>query len=341
MEVLLGKTLNELKEIAKTLGMPSFVGTQIAEWMYKKRVNDFDAMKNISQKNRQLLFQSFEVGRQAPVDMCVSGDGTKKYLFRVGSHFVETVYIPEGERATLCVSTQVGCKMNCQFCATGKQGFSSHLTVAQILNQIFSIPESESLTNVVFMGMGEPFDNTDNVLRTLEIMTEEYGMAWSPKRITVSTVGVLSGMKRFLNESKCHLAVSLHNPIPEERVQIMPIQKAFPIEKVIEELKRYDFSGQRRVSFEYTMFKGVNDQAKHVRALLSLLSGLECRINLIRFHKVPEVSLEGSDMKQMEWFRDALNAKGLTTTIRRSRGEDILAACGLLSTKKIEDQNNK
>ncbi len=341
MEVLLGKTLNELKEIAMTLGMPSFVGKQVAEWLYKKHVNDFDAMKNISQKNRQILSQSYEIGFQPPVDVCVSKDGTKKYLFQVEAHYVESVYIPDGERATLCVSTQVGCKMNCQFCATGKQGFSSHLTSAQILNQIYSIPECENLTNVVFMGMGEPFDNTDNVLRTLEIMTEEYGLAWSPKRITVSTVGILSGMKRFLEKSKCHLAVSLHNPISDERVQIMPVQKAFPIEKVIDEIKRHDFSGQRRVSFEYTMFKGVNDQAKHVKALLSLLNGLECRINLIRFHKVPGVPLEGSDMKQMEWFRDALNAKGLTTTIRKSRGEDILAACGLLSTKKIEDQKKK
>lgn len=341
MEVLLGKTLNEMKEIVQTLGMPSFVGKQVADWVYKKRVKDFDAMKNISQKNRQLLAQTYEIGVYAPVDVCESKDGTKKYLFQVGPHFVESVYIPDGERATLCVSTQVGCKMNCQFCATGKQGFSSHLTSAQILNQIFSIPESESLTNVVFMGMGEPFDNTDNVLRALEILTEEYGLAWSPKRITVSTVGILTGMKRFLEESKCHLAVSLHNPIPEERVQIMPIQKAFPIESVIEELKKHDFSGQRRVSFEYTMFKGVNDQARHVKALLSLLNGLECRINLIRFHKVPEVPLEGSDMKQMEWFRDALNAKGLTTTMRKSRGEDIFAACGLLSTKKLEEQNKK
>ena len=338
MEALLGKTLVELKEVATSLGMKPFVGKQLADWIYKKRVTDVLQMQNISQTNREILSKSFEIGRIAPVDVQVSQDGTKKYLFCVGEHYVETVFIPEEDRATLCVSTQVGCKMNCLFCATGKQGFSAHLTATQILNQIFSIPESERLTNVVFMGMGEPFDNTDNVLRTLEVLTSDYGLAWSPKRITVSTVGLIPGLKRFLEESKCHLAVSLHNPIAEERGAMMPAQKAFPIEKVVEEIKKYDFSGQRRVSFEYTMFKDKNDQPRHVKALLSLLNGLECRVNLIRFHAIPEIGLEGTPMPQMERFRDELNAKGLTTTIRKSRGEDIFAACGLLSTKKKETE---
>jgi 23S rRNA (adenine2503-C2)-methyltransferase len=338
VENLLGKTLEELKQLALDLGMPAFVWKQMAEWIYKKRVEDVSSMSNISQKNRALISESHTIGLQSPIESHTSIDGTKKYLFEVDKHFIEAVFIPESDRATLCVSTQVGCKMNCKFCATGKQGFSAQLSTHQILNQIFAIPESQQLTNIVFMGMGEPFDNTENVLKVLDILTADYALAWSPKRITVSTVGLIPGLKRFLNESKCHLAVSLHNPIAEERLALMPAQKAFPISKVIEEIKKHDFSGQRRVSFEYTLFKGINDQPQHIKALAQLLNGLECRINLIRFHSVPEAGLKGISMPEMEKFRDALNNKGITTTIRKSRGEDIFAACGLLSTKKLEEK---
>jgi len=331
---LVGLTLEELKQVVSQLSLPSYTAKQIADWIYKKRVRSVDEMTNISVVNRQKISEHFEVGLSSPIECCQSIDGTKKYLFQVNNHYIESVFIPEAERATLCVSTQVGCKMNCLFCATGKQGFSAHLTASEILNQIFSIPESEQLTNVVYMGMGEPFDNLDSVLSSLSILTSDYGLAWSPKRITVSSVGLLPGLKRYLVESKCHLAISLHNPIPSERLNIMPIQKAYSIESVVEELKKYDFSGQRRVSFEYTMFKGLNDQMKHVQALAKLLDGLECRINLIRYHSVPESGLLGTEIKQMEWFRDELNKRGITTTIRKSRGEDIYAACGLLSTKK-------
>ncbi len=339
--ILLGKTTEELKQLAISLAMPSFVGNQLADWLYKKKVTEFDQMTNLSLANRQKLKEHCIIGFSSPSDCQTSVDGTKKYLFKVGDHYIESVFIPETDRATLCVSTQVGCKMNCLFCATGKQGFSAQLTTSQILNQIFSIPESDQLTNVVFMGMGEPFDNTDNVLRTLDVLTSDYGLAWSPKRITVSTVGLIPGLKRFLSESKCHLAVSLHNPIADERREIMPAQKAFPIESVIEEIKRYDFSGQRRVSFEYTMFKGVNDQPRHINALVSMLDGLECRVNLIRFHTVPDIQLEGTPMEKMIAFRDELNKRGITATIRKSRGEDIFAACGLLSTKKLEKSSGR
>lgn len=339
MEAILGKTLDELKQIVSSLGLPSFVAKQIAGWVYQKRVHSIDQMSNISLPNRQKLSSIYEIGCYSPIDVQTSTDGTKKYLFKVKSFYVESVFIPEKDRATLCVSTQVGCKMNCCFCATGKQGFSSQLDATDILNQIISLPEFEQLTNVVFMGMGEPFDNTDNVLKTLGILTSDYGLAWSPKRITVSTVGLIPGMKRFLKESKCHLAVSLHNPISEERKALMPAEKAFPIADVIEEIKKYDFSGQRRVSFEYTMFKNVNDQVRHQKALSQLLNGLECRVNLIRFHVVPGIELEGTPMPQMEKFRDDLNKRGIIATIRKSRGEDILAACGLLSTKKLECNN--
>lgn len=328
-------SLNELKQVAQEMSMPSFTAKQIADWLYKKRVSSIDAMSNLSLANRTKLNESYVVGAHAPIQVSTSKDGTKKYLFEVGGRFIESVMIPDGDRATLCVSTQVGCKMGCKFCATGQQGFHGQLSAADILNQIQSIPESQSLTNVVFMGMGEPFDNTDNVLRVLDILTSESGYAWSPKRITVSTVGLIPGLRRFLSESQCHLAVSLHDPIAEERGEMMPAQKAFPIEQVIAEIKKYDFSGQRRVSFEYTMFEGRNDQKRHVDALVKLLSGLECRVNLIRFHAVPGTPFQGASESKMVWFRDQLSAKGITTTIRKSRGEDILAACGLLSTKQL------
>ena len=335
---LLAMTLDELKTVVQSLSMPSFAGKQIADWLYKKRITSIADMSNLSVANRAKLSEAYEVGAYAPIQVSTSQDGTKKYLFELNGRYIESVMIPDGDRFTLCVSTQIGCKMGCKFCATGMQGFHGQLSATDILNQIQSIPESQQLTNVVFMGMGEPFDNTDNVLRVLEVLCADYGYAWSPKRVTVSSVGLIPGMIRFLKESQCHLAISLHNPIAEERADMMPAQKAFPISRVVEEIKRFDFSGQRRVSFEYTMFEGRNDQQRHVDALARLLSGLECRVNLIRFHTVPGTPFKGADEEKMVWFRDQLNKKGITATIRKSRGEDILAACGLLSTKHLMNQ---
>ena len=297
-------------------------------------------MTNISLKHREMLNEKYEVGRSAHSDRVESVDGTVKYLFRVGENsFIESVFIPDEDRATLCVSSQVGCKMNCKFCMTGKQGFTQNLTAGMILNQIYSIPESDCLTNVVYMGMGEPMDNIDEVLKSLEILTSDYGPAWSPKRITVSTVGLKKGLERFLNESDCHLAISLHSPVPAQRRELMPAEKAWSIEEVVDLLHNYDFSKQRRLSFEYIVFKGVNDSELYAKNILRLLRGLECRINLIRFHAIPNVDLEGVDMDRMISLRDYLTNHGIFTTIRASRGEDIFAACGMLSTKKKGENN--
>lgn len=332
---LLGLTLNELQAVVKNLGMPGFTAKQIASWLYDKRVVSIDDMTNISVKHREMLKEAYVVGAEPPVDAMRSVDGTVKYLYRVGDgHFVEAVYIPDGERATLCVSSQVGCKMSCKFCMTGKQGFTASLTAGQILNQINSLPERDKLTNVVMMGMGEPLDNLYEVLKALEIMTASYGYAWSPKRVTLSTVGLRKGLKRFIEECDCHLAVSLHSPLPQQRRELMPAERAFSITEIVDVLRNYDFSKQRRLSFEYIMFKGVNDSLLYAKELLKLLRGLDCRINLIRFHAIPGVELEGSDMDTMTVFRDYLTAHGLFTTIRASRGEDIFAACGMLSTAK-------
>ena len=334
---LLGMTLAELKQVVASLGMPSFTAKQIASWMYDKQVAEIDEMTNLSVKNRQLLAERYCIGNSAPVDGQHSVDGTAKYLFRTSAgDYVETVYIPDGDRATLCVSSQVGCKMNCRFCMTGKQGFQASLTATEILNQIYSVPGHEYLTNIVFMGQGEPMDNIDEVFRALEILTADYGYKWSPKRITVSTVGLRKGLKRFLDESECHLAISLHAPIPELRLSMMPAEKAFPIEEIIELLRQYDFSHQRRLSFEYIMFGGLNDTPTHAKQLVSLLKGLDCRVNLIRFHKIPNVDIPPTVEDRMMPFRDYLTNHGIFTTIRASRGEDIFAACGLLSTAKQE-----
>jgi 23S rRNA (adenine2503-C2)-methyltransferase len=341
---LLGKTLDELTQIVLDLGMPKFTAGQIASWLYGRKVASIDEMTNLSVKNRERLKECYEVGATVPVHEMRSVDGTVKYLFRTPEgDYVESVYIPDADRATLCVSSQVGCKMNCKFCMTGKQGYTNSLTAAQILNQIYSIPERDTLTNVVFMGMGEPFDNLDEVLRALEILTASYGYAWSPKRITVSSVGLRKGLRRFLDESDCHLAISLHSPFPAQRQELMPAEKAFSIVEIVDILRQYDFSKQRRLSFEYIVFKGVNDSLIYAKELVRLLRGLDCRMNLIRFHAIPNVDLEGADMETMLAFRDYLTQHGLFATIRASRGEDIFAACGMLSTAKQQanKQNNE
>ena len=335
----MGMSLYELKEVARSLGMPAFTGGQMAKWLYSQHVRTIDEMTNISKANREKLAEQYTVGCMPPVDCQKSVDGTIKYLFPTSTgKRVETVFIPDNDRATLCVSSEVGCKMNCLFCQTGKQGYEGSLTAADILNQIYALPERDRLTNIVFMGQGEPMDNLDNVLRATEVLTADYGYAWSPKRITVSSVGLHRKLQRFLDESECHVAISLHSAIPEQRAQLMPAERGMSITEIVELLRNYDFSHQRRLSFEYIVFGGVNDSTAHAKEIVRLLRGLDCRINLIRFHQIPGVDLHGADEKRMESLRDYLTAHGIFTTIRASRGQDIYAACGLLSTaKKIED----
>ena len=335
-ERLLGKTPAELTEIAKAHGLPAFAGKQMAQWLYQKRVHSLEEMTNLSKAGREALAQDYEVGYVAPIDVQTSKDGTRKYLFPYEGLDIEAVMIPDEERKTLCVSSQAGCKMGCKFCMTGRQGFHGNLSAADILNQYFAIEEAGELTNTVFMGMGEPLDNWDNVKRVIEVLTADWGLAWSPKRITLSTIGVLPKLKQYLDESKCHLAVSLHNPFPEEREEMMPVQKAWSITEVVRLIKQYDFTGQRRVSFEYTVFEGWNSSPRHADGLLKLLKNLECRVNLIRFHKIPDFPYGTAPDNVMEAFRDSLNAGGVTATIRASRGEDIFAACGLLAGKHKE-----
>ena len=345
---LLGKNLDELKELVVEEGLPGFTAKQIAQWLYVKKVRSIDEMTNLSKAARAKLSENYEVGVTPYAGLQISSDGTKKYLFPVKcSHkrglnvvaeeseleagAIEAVMIPDDDRATLCVSSQSGCRMGCRFCMTGRQGFHGHMSAADIISQFIAVDESDRLTNAVFMGMGEPLDNYENVMRAIEILTADWGFAWSPKRITVSTIGVLPNLKRYLDECRCHLAVSLHDPFGPERLTVMPVQGAWPIQDVIDLIKQYDFTGQRRVSFEYTMFAGFNDTKAHADALIRMLKGLECRMNLIRFHKIPDFPYETSAPVIIENFKQRLNNCGLMTTVRASRGEDILAACGMLA----------
>ena len=347
---LLGKTLDELKAVAVEAGLPAFTGKQLAQWLYAKKVRSFDEMTNISKAGRERLSQMYDLGASEAVGVAESSDGTRKYLFPVScpkaagldayeqsrpeeleTAAIEAVMIPDEDRRTLCVSSQSGCRMGCKFCMTGRQGFHGHLSAADILSQFIMVDECHELTSAVFMGMGEPLDNYDNVMRVIEVLTADWGFGWSPKRITLSSVGVLPNLKRYLEESRCHLAISLHDPFGEERQSLMPVEKAWALEDVVRLIRKYDFSGQRRVSFEYIMFSGLNDTKRHEDALIRLLRGLECRVNLIRFHRIPDFPYVSSPEPIMESFRDRLNAHGITCTIRASRGEDILAACGMLA----------
>ena len=332
-EDIFGKTGSEIAHIAQEMRLPSYTARQITEWLYKKGAVSFDQMTNVPKNIRSLLGSSYYIGRKIPSGSQVSADGTKKYLFPVRSgKFIEAVYIPELKRATLCMSSQVGCKMGCIFCMTGKQGFQGNLTASEIINQVVSLPEQADLTNYVFMGMGEPLANTENVLKSIEILTAGYAYAISPSRITVSTIGILPGLEQVINGSRCHIAISLHSPFEEERMNLMPVERLYPARRVIDFLKQHDISRQRRISFEYIMFRGINDTPRHVNGLTRLLNGLRCRINLIRFHPVPGVDLNPSGEETIQQFKNRLNEKGILTTVRASRGQDIFAACGMLST---------
>ncbi len=335
-EPLFGKTLSQLIDLVDEQKMPAFTAAQIADWLYKKPVSSIQEMTNISKKHRDVLDSKYSFGLSDPVKVQESVDGTKKYLYQSAmGKFIEAAYIPEYSRSTLCVSSQVGCKMGCLFCMTGKQGFQGQLSAGEIVNQIRSLPERDQLTNIVYMGMGEPFDNLEGVMQSLEILTSDWGFAMSPKRITVSTIGIIPAMKVFLEKSNSHLAVSLHSPFEDERRKLMPVENVYSLPEVLKTIKEFPLGKQRRISFEYIVFKDLNHSQKHANELAKILNGIRCRINLLYFHPIPNTPLEAPTAEVIETFKRALEAKGLTTTIRKSRGQDIYAACGMLSTKEL------
>lgn len=338
---LVGLTLEKLRPVVAGLGLKPFAAGQIASWLYVKRVSDIDSMTDLSKAARARLSEKYCVGRRPPKAEARSKDGTVKYLFDgVGQRDVEAVYIPDRDRATLCVSSQAGCRMNCTFCMTGRQGFHGNLSAADIINQILSIPESDSLTNVVFMGMGEPTDNLQAVLDSIEVLTASWGLAWSPKRITVSSIGKFKELKTLIDHTKVHIAVSVHSPLSDQRASLMPVERAYPVRDLFAMLKGYDFAHQRRLSVEYIMWRGLNDSLRHADMLARLINGTSARVNLIRFHSIPGVNLKPASTQSMEAFRDRLNGLGVTATIRASRGEDIMAACGMLAGRQNNDNQS-
>jgi len=333
MKPLLGQTLEELRALAAPLGLPPYAARQMADWLYAKHADSVAAMTNLPRRAREALAAEYEIGRRPPVRRAASSDGTLKYLFPAGEgRFVETAVIPDGARATLCLSTQVGCRRACRFCATGKQGFHGNLTAGEILNQYAALPERGRITNIVYMGMGEPLDNVEAVLRSVEVFTAPWGYALSPSRVTVSTVGIRPALARLIAESRCHIAISLHSPFPEERRRLAPAEAAHPIAETLAELRAARIGGQRRIMIEYIPFAGLNDTPRHAAALAALLRGLRCRINLIPFNAVSDAGLAPSDRPRIEAFQAELRRRGFVATIRASRGADIEAACGLLST---------
>jgi 23S rRNA (adenine2503-C2)-methyltransferase len=337
---LVGMTLVQLQKLVADEGLPRFTAAQIARWLYVSRVTDIDQMTNLSKAARQRLAERYCVGREEPLAAARSVDGTVKYLFDSGfDHNIEAVYIPDRDRATLCVSSQAGCKMNCVFCMTGRQGWHGNLTAHRIINQVLSVERSETLTNLVFMGMGEPLDNLDAVMQAIEVLTADWGLAWSPKRITVSSIGKLPELKRLLDQTRVHVAISVHAPYSEQRSSLMPSERAWPLSEIFALLKQYDFAHQRRLSVEYIMWQGINSHISHADALARLLRGTSSRVNLIRFHAIPDSTLRTCPTQVMEAFRDRLNSLGVTATIRASRGEDIMAACGMLAGKSKQKGN--
>jgi 23S rRNA (adenine2503-C2)-methyltransferase len=341
VEPLLGRSQADLESISRAAGEPDYRGRQLFHWVYRRNARTFDEMGNLPSRFRAHLADRYDVGATPPARVNESADGTRKYLFptRHGG-FVEAALIPEGDRITLCLSTQVGCRRSCTFCQTARQGFQGNLTAGEIVNQFHSVPERDGITNIVYMGMGEPLDNPGETAASLALFAEPDGYALPRRRITLSTVGIHPQLQEFLENPETagvSLAVSLHSPFPEERRRIMPVENANPIEETLRLIRSRREDRERRVSFEYTMFAGVNDTPRHVDGISRLLNGLSVRINLIPFHQLEGSPLTPTPPEEIDAFAERLREKGFRTSVRHSRGQDINAACGMLWTRHIAE----
>ena len=306
---------------------------KVANSIYKKRTNDISAIEGIPNKLKEELSGKAFSGLNYPVTSQLSVDKTVKYLFRTEEgNFFETVYMPDNKRNTVCVSTQSGCRMGCPFCVTASYGFRGNLSAGEIVNQVISIPDSGKVTHVVFMGMGEPMDNLENVLKACAIITSEWGLAISPRNVTVSTVGIAEGIRKFLSASACNLTLSLHSPFPEERKNIIPVEKLNPVKEILDQLKNFPLKRKRRISLAYVMISKLNDTDSHLNELKALLKGSDIRVNLLPYHQVKNDINESSSEERMQYFKHNLIVSGISASIRKSRGIDISAACGLLAT---------
>lgn len=328
-----GASLTEIHDFIRPKGYGLSHARSIAIAVYRNRVKDFNLIARIPKKLRLFLAEKTSADGYPPEKSEHSSDGSVKYLFRNpdGLYF-ETVYIPEGKRHTVCVSVQSGCRMGCPFCVTSKYGYHGNLAAGDIINQFRNIPAAEKITHVVFMGMGEPLDNLDNVLKACSILTSEWGMAFSPLKITVSTVGIRPGIEKFLYSSRCNLALSLFSPFREERIKIIPAEKKWPAAEIIGILRNIPEKERRRVSVAYVMINGVNDSERHLEGLKAMLKGSRIRVNLLPYHSIPGDNTRTSPESVMMHFRHELVMSGISASIRRSRGADISAACGLLAS---------
>lgn len=342
----------DLEELCVTNGLERYRGRQIAAWLYRQARVRTDEGRGVApalgdlhvlpKSARERLGSEVLLGVVPPSRVNESDDGTRKYLFpTIHGGFVEAAMIPDGDRVTLCLSTQVGCRRSCTFCQTARQGFQGNLTPAEVLTQYHALPERDRVTNIVYMGMGEPLDNLDATIASIERFVDPDAYALPQRRITLSTVGIHPELATFLDNERLErvsLAVSLHSAIPEERRRIMPVENANPITETVAMIRSRREDLRRRISFEYTLFAGVNDRPEDINAIARLLNGLSVRINLIPYHELDDSPLRRLGYDGMELFAEALRDKGFRATIRRSRGQDINAACGMLWTRHVRER---
>ena len=327
-------SLEELEQFLAGKGKERYRARQIFKWMYQKGATDFEVMTNLAKDLRQELEQTAVISSLSPELTEVSRDGTRKYLFRLADgNTVESVLIPEEDRSTLCVSSQVGCAMGCEFCLTGTFRLTRSLTTAEIVNQICAVMQEAPFRNIVFMGMGEPLANLDNVIRALKIITHDDGLQFSTRRVTVSTAGLVPEIERLGREVTVNLAVSLNATTDEVRNRIMPINRRYPLRELLDACRRFPLPGRRKITIEYVMIKGVNDSLEDAKRLVKLLSGIPSKINLIPFNEHEGCSFRSPDQQSIDQIHSFLLAKHFTVITRSSRGADISAACGQLKGK--------
>ena len=335
-------TLEEIEAFVAGLGKEKYRARQIMKWIYQQGASSFEEMTNLSKEFRAEMAKKARIGSLEIVRTETSGDTTKKILFRLEDGLlVESVLIPGAGHWTLCVSTQAGCRMGCAFCFTARSGFSRNLRPSEIVDQIvqakFRTEEGRGINNLVLMGMGEPLDNYDNVLKAIAIITSDYGLSLSTRKITLSTCGVAPGIERLGRDSAVNLAVSLNAPDDRRRSELMPINKKYPIEALIRACKSYPMPRRRRITFEYILIAGVNDSPADARLLVKTFGGLRCKFNLIAFNEFPGSPFKAPDPKAIEAFQKVLVEHHFTAVLRQSRGRDILAACGQLSGRHREE----
>ncbi len=334
------RTRLELRQWMEAHGFPAYRADQVFTWLYQKRVTSFEGMSNLGKATQQALAAEFELGTLETGDAFRSQDGSIKYRFVLrDGRSIETVLMPHTDHFTVCISSQVGCAMGCDFCMTGTMGLIRNLSVAEIVMQIQTawegLPEGEVIRNIVFMGMGEPFHNYDNVMRALEIFTDEHGFNLSQRRITVSTSGLLPAIRKFGQERvKANLAVSLNGVTDQVRSQLMPVNRAYNLEKLVAACKEYPLESRKRITFEYILMKGVTDSLEDAKALIKLLHGLKFKVNLIPFNESPSSKYKKPDWEQVRAFQQYLLDRGVVATVRISKGQDIQGACGQLVVQK-------